>query len=289
MITIDEYKDGGLFPAVGLHWHTFSDGCPHINMDEHICLDLNGGFKGKRYVVTYRGGDPGGLFPVEIAIDLLKKLGAEHVTRFLPYLPGARQDHGLPRTADIVAGFKSVADLTVFADPHSYVLPKLMGGVNFIIPVVNIIDDIFMQGGGMPLDGLGIIAPDAGARERAKEVAERYDLPLFMGSKTRDPKNKFRIKSFECEPITTKRALVIDDICDGGGTFLALAEVTGLSPENLGLWTTHGIYSKGLHIMRERFGFIACSDSLLHPDYNRRVTKVVSLTPHLIDILKVQP
>ena len=49
--------------------------------------------------------------------------------------------------------------------------------------------------------------------------------------------------------------LVVDDICDGGGTFLLLAEAlrkAGID-NNLELYVSHGIFSKGTDIIYKSF------------------------------------
>lgn len=270
-VLIQEFTGTELVPVERLKWHTFSDGCPHLNIEDP------GWFNGREFVVTVRSGDPSQLVTAELAIDLLYSSNGR-VVRFLPYLPGARQDKGAPWTAVIAGALDTDAALTVFADAHSSKMPANFNHKWREISPVDLVPEHLVTG------DVGIIAPDAGARERAKAVADKWGLPLFQGSKVRDPENNFRIKSLECEPVTTERALVVDDICDGGGTFLGLADAIGFPRERLSLWTTHGIYSKGIGIIRERFGHVACTDSF-NGDRNRADT-IVRLEPFLIDILK---
>lgn len=52
--------------------------------------------------------------------------------------------------------------------------------------------------------------------------------------------------------LDNKRILIIDDICDGGRTFIEAANVLySLSAKEVNLYTTHGIYSKGIEVLRE--------------------------------------
>lgn len=53
--------------------------------------------------------------------------------------------------------------------------------------------------------------------------------------------------------------MIIDDICDGGATFLAIAGQ--VKPAHLTLIVTHGIFSKGLDALAEKFDSIITSDS----------------------------
>ena len=55
-------------------------------------------------------------------------------------------------------------------------------------------------------------------------------------------------------------AIIIDDICDGGGTFVGIADKVGRAP--LGMYITHGIFSQGFDALRERFEHIYTTNSL---------------------------
>lgn len=60
-----------------------------------------------------------------------------------------------------------------------------------------------------------------------------------------------------------KTAVVIDDICDGGATFIKTSDAL----RHIGhegdhhLCVTHGIFSKGFSELRERFSRVYCTDS----------------------------
>ena len=84
-----------------------------------------------------------------------------------------------------------------------------------------------------PADYVGLICPDAGAAKRTEAVAEALALPVFYARKKRDFATG-RLSGFACEPLPPEgRLIVVDDICDGGGTFRGLAEATGLAPQRL--------------------------------------------------------
>ncbi len=47
-----------------------------------------------------------------------------------------------------------------------------------------------------------------------------------------------------------KRILIVDDICDGGATFVEIArQLTAAEAAFIGLRVTHGIFSKGVDIL----------------------------------------
>lgn len=193
----------------------------------------------------------------------------------LPFVPGARQDRLNPTgdflfTAKSVAGMinaRRFASVTVL-DPHSEVTPALIDRCR----VIHAADCIKTP----PGKYAAVISPDAGAEKRAADVARKLGVPLIHAWKTRDVTTG-AISGFgaDIEGIATAcpvqdggripRLLVVDDICDGGGTFTGLAQAlrARVTEIDLHLWTTHGIYSKGVAPLAEHFSHIYCTDSIL--------------------------
>lgn len=99
------------------------------------------------------------------------------------------------------------------------------------------------------------LAPDKGALARAEAYGKRFDRPVYHASKTRDASTG-RILSTtleQPEAFNGKEVIIIDDICDGGGTFLPLAEALyHAGAVKVTLAVTHMIASKGLEIFGER-------------------------------------
>lgn len=246
-----------LVEPVGVTPHEFSAGEAHLNFAPDAEV------KGQSFVITIRGGTFSAVGEALVYSDALRRMGAAEVNLFSPYLPAARQDRGAPFSAKVYAdainsgGF----DRVIAVDPHSEVMPNLLERFTAIDAVDIIHPDMFK--GNFRGDGtFSVIAPDAGAEGRAKAVAARFGVPVVQAEKHRDPDKNFAITGYECERPTTDFAVVVDDICDGGGTFLALAKAIDMPAKNLRLWTTHGIYSKGTWELDERYEIIGCSDSL---------------------------
>jgi len=88
--------------------------------------------------------------------------------------------------------------------------------------------------------------------------------------------------------------IIVDDICDGGGTFNLLAEEFFKDPASegaeLALFVSHGIFSKGLNAIDKRITSIYTTDSWaqtprgLVPPEDRLI--VLSLQPVIDKILK---
>ena len=129
---------------------------------------------------------------------------------------------------------------------------------------------------------VGVIAPDKGAVARAEHVADALHLPLFKATKERDFETG-KLSHFAVEPLPEAgRLLVVDDICDGGGTFCGLAEAAGVGRERLSLWVSHGIFSGKANQLRDYYSTVYTTDS--HPGARRADVgaHVTSVLPYLI-------
>lgn len=104
---------------------------------------------------------------------------------------------------------------------------------------------------------IGILLPDAGAaryRMLTELQCEKHRDKAsgkFLGF-TVPPKEKFG--SFDS-------VLIIDDICDGGGTFIGIADLLKDYNLKLYLYVTHGIFSKGVDELKKHFHRIYTTDS----------------------------
>ena len=196
---------------------------------------------------------------------------------FAPYFPGARADRGAPFGARVYAqlvnamGFESVTIL----DPHSPVIVKELERVRVIDSTHVLKRAVFGRTDFVESSWAGIIAPDAGAVERATRVAEATGLPLFKADKTRDFATG-KLSGFSCEKLPDEgRLLLVDDICEGGGTFCGLAEAAGVGRERLALWVTHGSFTGRAAQLTDYFGQIYTTDSLMNarnPELQAMVT-----------------
>ena len=117
--------------------------------------------------------------------------------------------------------------------------------------------------------GANIIFPDKGAQNRYADMLPG-DHPKYYCEKKRDPVTG-KFLGFEVPVIedTTRNSYIIDDICDGGGTFLGIAEK--LQIPNLRLFVTHGIFSKGFDDLSKYFDKIYTTNSFTKPGISDKV------------------
>jgi ribose-phosphate pyrophosphokinase len=182
----------------------------------------------------------------------------------IPFFPGARQDrlntHGdVLFSAKYFAGMVNALNLAsvTVVDPHSEVTPALIDRCHTIKASMCIGADVLDRGYG------AVVSPDAGAEKRASQVAKKLNVPLLHAWKTRDLKTG-EITGFGMEGasgIIGPSVLVVDDICDGGGTFVGLADVMKEQGLTADLWVTHGLFTAGTVELLKRYQCIFTTDS----------------------------
>ena len=237
---------------------TFSGGEPHIKINP---VNL----ASEPVWITHRIRSFSDIGLLMLAVDALRRMGVSQLRAFLPYFPGARQDRvmvsGEPLTVKVYADLinqLSLDQVYVF-DPHSEVTPALLNSC-YTLSNHAFIQQVVSQ----LSSSCTLIAPDGGSLKKI------YSLATFLGqqevvecSKVRDVKSGnlsgFRVYA---DGLEGKDCLIVDDICDGGGTFIGLAqELKKKGAGNLYLAVSHGIFSKGFKELTQHFAQIFTTDS----------------------------
>jgi ribose-phosphate pyrophosphokinase len=122
-----------------------------------------------------------------------------------------------------------------------------------------------------------LVAPDAGAKEKTASCVKIMPNRVFQITMEKVRKDG---KVFH-EPLYLMKApafhgLVVDDICDGGATFISVAKAIKENNRHiqLDLYVTHGIFSKGLEELKQHYGRIFC--------YNLMNLDLVDQVEHII-------
>lgn len=189
-------------------------------------------------------------------------------TLFIPYLPYARQDRvtseGSCFSLKVMASIINSMDFTqvAFCDVHSEKAIELINN-SLSVCAADIIEGCHDS---ELLDWLRtsvVVAPDKGAINRATEVAEIENSDIVYATKHRDAATgKIVSISVDMEPGRYKRALIVDDICDGGATFSLLAEkLSVLGVDQIALYVTHGIFKHGVAGLSVFFDKVFTTDS----------------------------
>jgi ribose-phosphate pyrophosphokinase len=226
------------------------------------------------------------------ATQALKEVGVKNISLYIPYCIGARSDRkfmegGINYVKTVIApiinsqGYNKVTIL----DPHSDVLEACINNfekVDNVDLVSFAFQDYFLSKGfetwsASNFDGVRFISPDAGALKKVFHVAEavKYRNEVIIASKHRNLETG-KI-DYTNVPMSIRDAdkdvFIIDDICDGGRTFIEIAKVvdevrklsSSVKPEHYGknyLIVTHGIFSFGFDFLVQHFDGIYCTNSV---------------------------
>lgn len=167
----------------------------------------------------------------------------------LKYLPYGRQDKLISnettfalRTFAFMLNKLDFEEIIIM-DPHSMVATDLIKHSKAKFPIKELLSSILISESDL------ICYPDEGALKKYTAITEMpyANFPFIHGEKTREQSSgkilSYRVKG---NPKDSK-VMVVDDICDGGATFVILAKALYESgAREVNLFVTHGIFSKGL-------------------------------------------
>lgn len=186
----------------------------------------------------------------------------------IPYFPYARQDRvcsvGQAFSLEVVA--KIVTDLNVNSitvwDAHSPVTQALTGAINIpqqqIMAADKKLVDLLQDRNSV------LVCPDKGAKNKCQKVKEAFSVEeMIFSEKVREPSTgKIVDTQLVSKDLAGKTAIIIDDICDGGRTFIEIAKkLKEKNVRRVVLYVTHGIFSKGLAVFDELIDEIYTSNS----------------------------
>jgi ribose-phosphate pyrophosphokinase len=216
------------------------------------------------------------------ATKALRNLGVKEIHLYVPYILGLRSDRlfvegGTSYLRDIVApilnnlNYESVTCI----DPHSDVAAACINNLKTISNTTLVKFALFNSPNPIckdnDLNNIILVSPDGGALKKIYKVAKdiMFQGEVLNGSKHRDLNgNLSETRIHIPESCFEKEFVIIDDICDGGGTFINLAKVIysqipkELQPTTkIHLIVTHGIFSKGFETLYENIETIHCTNS----------------------------
>ncbi|MAN75451.1 MAG: phosphoribosylpyrophosphate synthetase [Henriciella sp.] len=217
--------------------------------DDEIFVRINENVRGEDVFLIQSTSKPANdnLMELLIAIDALARASADRITAVIPYFGYARQDRKTdgrtPISAKLVANLISTAgaDRVLTMDLHA---GQIQGF--FDVPTDNLVampvieDDIRTTHNGADLM---VVSPDVGGVVRARNLANRLGCDLAIVDKRRPEAGKSEVMNIIGD-VTDRRCILVDDICDSGGTLVNAAKAlkeagaTGVSA-----YVTHGVLS----------------------------------------------
>ncbi|MFN8291128.1 MAG: ribose-phosphate pyrophosphokinase [Chitinophagaceae bacterium] len=170
------------------------------------------------------------LMELLLMIDAARRASADKVIAVIPYYGYARQDRkDRPRVA---IGSKLIANMLVSAGADRIITmdlhaPQIQG--YFDIPVDHLDSHaVFIPYiENLRLENLTFAAPDVGATNRIREIANYFNAEMVICDKHRKRANEIA-SMVVIGDVTDRDVVIIDDICDTGGT---LAKSAGLLKE----------------------------------------------------------
>ena len=204
------------------------------------------------------------LMAMFLATDALRRVyPLAQIDLLIPYFPYARQDRvcnaGEALSVKVIATLinaQNYASVTV-VDPHS---PVLVAAVDRCYVV-----DQFDAFGRIKQDwhNWTLVAPDQGAVKKVEDFAKRVGAKGVISFNKKRELATGKIVGMYCldEIDPDDQFLVLDDICDGGRTFIELVGCMNYVG-TLELAVTHGIFSKGVGVVADHFDRIYTTDSL---------------------------
>lgn len=242
----------------------FPDGS--IKFELSVYIDPNDSFRGDTIVKT-RLRNHKDIFTLALVKDVLdRKLPTQTHRVKIDYMMYQQDD----RLFDVKESFglkvvcKFINDMKwdeviVFA-PHS-------DKVEFI-DKVRIVDNstfVYHAISDIPMGDQAVwVIPDAGAYKTQMKMIQKMHHKRFIScSKSRDSKTGAITTSIPDKDLGGKDCFIVDDICLGGATFVAIADalrVRGCG--NIYLIVSHGVFNKGLTHLFDEFKHIYTTDSI---------------------------
>lgn len=209
--------------------------CSHSGLESHVLM--------KDFTMN-------GLMALAQVVQIQKRETGIISSAIYPYFPYARQDRVIetkePFSLHLFCQFLNTIPLhqVIVYDPHSDVTPALIPNCK-VVPQWDIAKYCLPQSFFMDEDTI-FVSPDAGAYKKVYKLVS--GTKIAIGTKIRSSTGKILSTDvFSPIDISKKRCIIVDDICDGGRTFIELAKVLReKGAKEIYLYVTHGIFSNGL-------------------------------------------
>jgi ribose-phosphate pyrophosphokinase len=208
------------------------------------------------------------------ATQCLKEMGVKNISLYIPYCVGGRSDRkfvdgGINYIKTVIAPILNSQNYkeVIILDSHSDILEACINNfkkntnVDLVRFALSLIDN---------KDGAqgrtAFISPDAGALKKIYDLAKIFKAEnVTTASKVRDvlTGNIVRTELPTMNLDGIEQIVIIDDICDGGRTFIELAKVIKQQTNKpIYLIVSHGIFSAGIGELNIYFSGIFCTNSV---------------------------
>jgi ribose-phosphate pyrophosphokinase len=215
------------------------------------------------------------------ATKALRNITRKPISLYVPYFLGSRSDRkfvegGVNYLKEVICPIVNSLDFdkVEVLDPHSDVLEACLN--NFIkISNFDLVKYALTQidNKDSAQNRVCLVSPDAGAYKKIFDVARKFGIEkTITATKVRDMKtgNILHTEIPVLDQHNDLKYIIIDDICDGGRTFVELAKAikAGRPTAKIYLIVTHGIFSAGYDQLSEYVDRIYTTNSYKDIDHS---------------------
>jgi len=200
----------------------------------------------------------------------LKKDGASRVTAILPYLGYSRQDKNKPGESLAAAWLGSALQTSGFDDVLTVDVHSERDAALFPIPLVSLSTAALFAAAIQQwrLMDATVVAPDNGAIGRCEAVKRAAGVPVVETPYFEKRRTEKGITHAGPIGQVGRRAVIIDDILDTGGTLVSACEkLRATKVEEIYIFVTHGLFTGELWTRLWSLGVkhIFCTDTVPLP------------------------
>ncbi|QYJ17098.1 Ribose-phosphate pyrophosphokinase [Rubrobacter xylanophilus DSM 9941] len=235
------------------------------------------------------------LMELLVMVDAAKRASAESIVAVIPWYAYSRQDRKTkprePITARLVAEMLKVAgaDRIMTMDLH---VGQIEGFFSFPVDhltAMHTFVDHFVDEGFQNAPDAVVVAPDTGEVKMAKRLADHLGLPWAIVNKIRRGPGESEVTHVIGE-VAGRRAILIDDIIDGGGTMVGATEAL-LSEGATEVYAaaTHAVFSGRAYerIEESPIREVVVTDTLpLKPHKPRSKIRTLTIAPILASTIR---
>ncbi|MDO8640990.1 MAG: phosphoribosyltransferase family protein [Nitrosarchaeum sp.] len=228
----------------------FPDNQPHVILKRKLFWPVDSA----RIICSITSSDD--LMELLLVKQIIDSLGIRKVTLDISYLMGARMDRAIadyqPWTLKVITDILSNAfdhncSINTF-DIHSEVSTAVLNSVN-VLPFRQV--EVVLDN---QTSNTVVIIPDLGATKRVelilaeiqKITGEQYEMVQCLKHRDMQTGQLSGFRVLDPEKVNGKVCVIVDDLCDGGGTFVGIAKkLRDAGAIKVVLYVSHGIFSKG--------------------------------------------
>lgn len=213
-------------------------------------------------------------FGIASVVDLVRSINSSaSIILFLPFIPYSRQDRRMVKhdafSLKVFANWINSLQLSsvLVLDPHSDVGPALINNCVVLEQSQIVLTNPIKYD--LSTHGYVLVSPDMGAVKKSNKVAKALGMPPpVVMDKDRNPSTGevTGIKVLGSPNLEDENILIVDDICDGGATFISAATELKVQygVNSVSVFVTHGIFSRGVeNLLNNGIDKVYSTDSVI--------------------------